>query len=337
MKQRGDRISHALKEGCKDMQDNDSRRTYLRGCQAFAEWLNSKHQIKYMGHISRAFESQTDAVRAFLVELASGAVTKANGKPYSAATISTYTKAVCHGLGVDYKTVNADGLCPKRTADRITKGTGRGEGTENAQGRAEAESPRFAQFVLLSQVTGARRSELEKIRGRDLVRDESGYLCVLIESGKGGKTQKQRILPEDEKVVQLLFEGVKPKDFVLSREEIRNKIDVHYLRALKAQKAYGYYLEQIRNGGADRLRSELLARWQADHIKGKEAQDRKALEVFQKTMHDNTPYKLRGANKKVALEHGRPVEYNRLALLAVSVFHLSHWRLDVSSVNYLSR
>ena len=32
---------------------------------------------------------------------------------------------------------------------------------------------------------------------------------------------------------------------------------------------------------------------------------------------------------------GVPTEYSRLALLAVSVFHLSHWRLDVTVTNYL--
>ena len=46
-------------------------------------------------------------------------------------------------------------------------------------------------------------------------------------------------------------------------------------------------------------------------------------------------YYLRGLNRKLALEHNLPVAYNRLALMAVSVFHLSHWRLDVTVCNYI--
>ena len=45
--------------------------------------------------------------------------------------------------------------------------------------------------------------------------------------------------------------------------------------------------------------------------------------------------KLRGHNRKLAQQHGLPVWYDRLALLAVSIFHLSHWRHDVTVANYL--
>ncbi len=46
-------------------------------------------------------------------------------------------------------------------------------------------------------------------------------------------------------------------------------------------------------------------------------------------------YKLRGSNKELARRLGRPTEYDRLAVLATSVFHLSHWRCDVTVSNYL--
>jgi hypothetical protein len=55
---------------------------------------------------------------------------------------------------------------------------------------------------------------------------------------------------------------------------------------------------------------------------------------FRKQMEDGTYY-LRGANRQAAIERGRPVEYDRLGLLAVSVFSLSHWRLDVVSKFYI--
>ena len=36
-----------------------------------------------------------------------------------------------------------------------------------------------------------------------------------------------------------------------------------------------------------------------------------------------------------AEKNGLPVVYDRLAVMAVSVFHLSHWRCDVTVDNYL--
>ena len=47
-------------------------------------------------------------------------------------------------------------------------------------------------------------------------------------------------------------------------------------------------------------------------------------------------YQMRGETRKLAEEHDRPTTYDRVALMAVSVEHLAHWRLDVTVVNYLT-
>ena len=46
-------------------------------------------------------------------------------------------------------------------------------------------------------------------------------------------------------------------------------------------------------------------------------------------------YKVRGKNRINAEKNGLPAVYDRLAVIAVSVFHLSHWRCDVTVDNYL--
>ena len=46
-------------------------------------------------------------------------------------------------------------------------------------------------------------------------------------------------------------------------------------------------------------------------------------------------YFIRGENKKLAIKKGLPLKYNKLALMAVSVFHLSHWRNDVTVASYM--
>ena len=46
-------------------------------------------------------------------------------------------------------------------------------------------------------------------------------------------------------------------------------------------------------------------------------------------------YICRGGNAEALREQGREVSFDRLCLMAVSVFHLSHWRSDVTVKNYM--
>ena len=46
-------------------------------------------------------------------------------------------------------------------------------------------------------------------------------------------------------------------------------------------------------------------------------------------------YYIRGKNKELAKKKGLPLVYDKTALMAVSIFNLSHWRVDVTVSNYL--
>ena len=46
-------------------------------------------------------------------------------------------------------------------------------------------------------------------------------------------------------------------------------------------------------------------------------------------------YHVRGKNRELAIKNGLPTKYDRLALLATNIFHLSHWRNNVAANNYL--
>ena len=48
-----------------------------------------------------------------------------------------------------------------------------------------------------------------------------------------------------------------------------------------------------------------------------------------------TTYVCRGDNARLLRESGRSVVLDKLAVMAVSAFHLSHWRADVTVKNYL--
>ena len=133
---------------------------------------------------------------------------------------------------------------PKRTSGKITRS--RNE-KANRQGKREIEDERYSRLVTFQRAVGIRRAELSRLTGADLVIDEKGYLCVYVERGKGGKTQLQRILPEDEKVVLEMFQSVNPDQKLFSLEEMNNKIDLHGIRRKHARKAYEYYADRLKN------------------------------------------------------------------------------------------
>ena len=96
------------------------------------------------------------------------------------------------------------------------------------------------------------------------------------------------------------------------------------MRAAHGKDCYHHYASIIENypGVAEKLRTELLRRWDKGHERLKSSNP-KAWESQRKSFISDAE----------ALD--LPTAYNRLALMCVSVFHLSHWRLDVTAVNYM--
>ena len=208
---------------------------------------------------------------------------------------------------------------PERHISQNTRSRGKKAVDKRKDAQREA-SPRLYDFAAK---VGLRRREYQKLSGGDLVKDESEHLCIWVK-GKGGKIQYQRILPSDIAFVCSYFEEKDDDEYLFTREEMKNKIDLHHLRACQAKRAYLYYLNGIQDPAfRENLIKELEARWQFNKKKN---WDPEKLEGT---------YYLRGRNRKFAQEHNLPTAYNRLALMAVSVFHLSHWRLDVTVCNYI--
>jgi hypothetical protein len=231
---------------------------------------------------------------------------------------------------------------PKRSARSITRGRERDTDgqpiAQNLQGRRQEKDPKYERLVALQAVLGIRRNELRHLVGADLInRGKSCY--VRVRRGKGGKEQYQYILPKDVETVRQIFSGIGPEQRVLSNEEINNKINLHGLRAKHGKDCYNYYAEMLERdpAAAEQLRALLLRRWDKGHEKLKNENPKTW--AFQRARFisdmDDRPYKLRGDNLRKAQVLGLPEEYNRLALMLVSVLHLSHWRLDVTATNYL--
>lgn len=301
-----------IESALKGITDNQTVTAYKKDCKLFAAYCKEQG-VKRPDQLQGR---EKELLQAYEKEL------EASG--YSASTIHRRLAAPCKATGISMSEIEK----PKRTAGKITRSR---NPDANKQGRIEATEARYNRLIRFQNAVGIRRAELSRLTGADLVIDEMGYLCVYVERGKGGKTQLQRILPEDEKTVLEIFQAADPEQKLFSKEEMQNKIDLHGIRREHAQKAYKYYADRLENepGYKYELRKELAARYREFHRPG---------DSNKRFLHDimnEEPYRLRGENRQKAIERGKETEYNRLALMAISVFDLSHWRLDVTVTNYL--
>ena len=306
--------------------NNRTRVMYKRCINQFTAWAKEKN-CKYVEDITK---DTIQEYEEFLEE---------HPKSYSEATIHTYLAPICVAAGVPMEEIRK----PKRLSGNISRS--RRTNTvrlkeKNLQGLQEEKNLKYARVVALEKAVGIRRAELAKLCGEDLdFRD--GDCFIVVRRGKGGKRQEQYILPQDVDIVRAIFQSVGAEEKVFSKEEMNNKIDFHGMRAAHARRCYAYYVERIeadQSFAAD-MRFKLMERWLEAHeplcfMDSKSWLRQRTL--FEQEM-DDRPYKLRGDNLSKALASGAPTEYNRLALMCVSVLHLSHWRLDVTVTNYVER
>lgn len=296
--------------------DKDTIHSYKSAINRFCSWAKEEGISK-----EQVLASPREYLQAYTNHLAESGLSK--------ASIHTYIAAPCKGLHIPMQHISK----PQRSADDIT----RSRGDRNPQGQREALNPRFERLVRFQEITGLRRAELEALRGEDL-RMRDGKMYVVARQGKGGKEQWQRILPKDAEVVQRTFSGIKKDDRVFTPGEMKNKIDLHQMRAMHAKECYDYYATRIKEDPAyrEQLREELKQYYQEHHNPNGEL-DLKGYEDFCRDMQRNEGmYQMRGESRKLAEEHERPTDYDRVALMAVSALHLAHWRLDVTVINYLT-
>jgi hypothetical protein len=225
--------------------------------------------------------------------------------------VHTYISLLCRFYGVPLQQYQL----PKRHVAEFTKGRG-GKAVEKRKDTHCEASPRLYEFA---QGVGCRRNEYLPLCGRNLVNDESGYLCVEVESGKGNKRQLQRILPQYVPMVKSYFEGVAPDEHLFTEKELNNKINLHRLRELLALENYRYYAERLRMepGYRDQLRKELMARIEADNQYNIERAKKKGKrwEVRQWDEREfQGTYYLRGQNRALAQKHGAPVAYDKVTI-----------------------
>lgn len=313
-----DSLAYALRQRALDgIQGNATSAAYRRAVRRFAAW-GKDQGIKTLDAVTE------DVLQRYTDDMID------DPRSYSAATIHAYLAPLCKAAGVPMERIRK----PRRRSGTITRGR---RADANPQGRRELDSPRYARLVTLQRALGIRRAELARLTGADLI-EHGSQLYVHVRRGKGGKDQMQWVLPDDRETVRQIWAGVAPDQRVIDPMEMRCKVSLHTIRADHAQRAYDYFVRlQSDQDHADQLRNVLLHRWEQGHQQLKADNPAAYAHQRQRFAADcsDEPYKLRGDNRRKAIKQGKPEVYNRLALMAVSVCELSHWRLDVTVTNYL--
>ena len=288
-----------------------TERQYKKHALKFVEYCKSTYRCKTLEDCKSHIQDYTNYLTA-------------SGKTPS--TTHTYLAGICRVLDVPLEDINK----PIRIVAENTRSRG-SKAVDIRKDAGREASPRLYDFAV---IVGIRRNEYLHLAPDDLVTDDFGNWCIRVKKGKGGKRQLQRILPEELEAVKAVFDNPADANHLFSKDEMNNKIDLHHLRALRAQQMYRCYLNRIQteNGYREQLISEIRHTWEKDDEARKENGYRAKRWSDMKVTGQ---YILRGNNRKLAKKHGLPVKYDRLALLAVSIFHLSHWRHDVTVANYL--
>ena len=298
-----------------------TQKQYRRQIERFANWAKQAHRIRQASDVLDS--------RALLQEYAKN-LQVSNFAP---DTIHNYLAPIAKGFGFCLSEIDK----PLRRAKNIKKAR---DLNAKKRGVREMNDPQNKRLVDAAKMIGIRRHELASLTGDCAVQDFAGNLCVLVRRGKGGKMQMQRILPCDVSHILLLFSCVAPYQQLFSSSNMNNKIPIHALRRNHAQNAYDYYLDRVQSGHRQELLEDLKNYFIEYHIKSPGIKgERRFAKQFANFISDCTKgkgvYRLRGDNVIRAKQAGRPLEYDRVALMAVSVFHLAHWRNNVTARNYM--
>ncbi|HFU4373955.1 TPA: hypothetical protein ACGO9F_002068 [Streptococcus suis] len=303
----------------KDVTNNTSRTSYKRSATRFSKWAK-ENNIKKISDITE------EVLQKYHDDL------KNDPKQYTPATLHTYLAPIAKAAGINLNRIRKQ----KRTSDKIIRGR---KPESNEQGKTQELNSLFSRLMKFQKVVGIRRNELKNLTGQDLKIDKYGNCYIFVKRGKGGKKQMQYILPKDVELVKQTFSGIDVNEPVFTEEEMNNQINLHALRAQHARDSYFYYLNRIRQNPniKQALKNLLITRWEEGHQKLKNESNKQYERQRRNFIYDlrDELYILRGTNKSKALASGMPIAYNRLALMAVSVLNLSHWRLSVTVTNYI--
>ena len=193
-------------------ENNVTRSSFIRNYAKFIEYCRKEHNCKTKEECKEQIFKYIDYLKE---------------KGYTASTIHTYIAPVGLYHGVSLTEMNL----PKRhNADNI-----RSRKKKKYRASADTRNPLYSRTVEFQKRVGIRRNELKNLRNNDFGYDESGYPCVIVRIGKGGKETYLSLLPSDIDFVKSFFDG--SSNILFSADEMNNDIDYHHIRAEQAVRA----------------------------------------------------------------------------------------------------
>ena len=302
-------IMQVVIEKLQKYQHDVTRKTYFRQAKQYIKFCREHFNV-------RTFEACKEHIQEYSDYLQT--------QNYTASTIHTYLASACSVFDISLETI--------QKPIRYVADYSRGRKMKNFDSKNDLDNPKWAYIVAFQEKVGIRRDELKRLRGSDFGDDESGHKCVIVRKGKGGKVQYQRILEQDIEFVKRYFDSVDENEYVFDKKYFENDLNFHGLRALAAKEYYFTQLQKIKENiaYAEKLEKEIRDRWEKMNLT-KKSKPKKFKEVELRGV-----YSLRGKNRALARQKGLPLHYDKLALLATSIFKLSHWRNDVTISSYIS-
>lgn len=269
---------------------------YLKVIKRFCKYLAAKFQTSHL----TMFEAEKH-IQEFVDDL------KARNR--SSNTIHDYLASICKTFGKymgDYEHPIRHGVCLKDDPNKYN-----------------TKSGEKARDVALT--TGLRRRELGKLKVDDIkfIDSETVHIFSIGKGGKHNRTVLKGIVTV-EKLKEYIDRAEKMNnDFLLTKAEARVPDGLHYCRAMCAQITYNAVLQEMENDPAKR----------AEYIQKIKDEFKRCGRKLKENL--DKPYRLRGYNREAALSIGKPIVYDRVAAMYVSLFILHHFRTDTTILHYL--
>ena len=269
---------------------------YIEGNVQFCHFLEKKYRTSYL-----TLKEAEKHIQEFVDDL------KARNR--SSNTIHDYLAAVCNTFEKymgDYDHPIRHGVCLK---DDPTKyNTKRGEKTRD-----------------VGSTTGLRRRELGHLKVDDIkfIDCETVHIFSIGKGGKHNRTVLKGIVAVSKLKEYIREAEEKGSDFLLTKAETHVPDGLHYCRAMCAQNTYYAVLREMENDPAKR----------AEYIQKIKDEFKRCGRKLKENL--DKPYRLRGYNREAALSIGKPIVYDRVAAMYVSLFILHHFRTDTTILHYL--
>mgnify|MGYP000000096125 CR=1 FL=1 len=269
---------------------------YLKVIKRFCKYLKEKFQTSHL----TMFEAEKYIQEYIDVREARG---------LSADTLSTDLSALCKVFG-------------RRTIE-FRHPPRHGAHLKNDPTKYNTETGETTRDVALT--TGLRRRELGHLKVDDIkfIDCQTVHIYSIGKGGKHNRTVLKGIV-EVSKLKEYIREAEeKGSDSLLTKTEARVPDALHYCRAICAQNTYYTVLKEMENDPSKR----------AEYIQAIEDEFKRNKRKLKEDL--NKPYRLRGYNKKAAESINKPVVYDRVAAMYVSLFILHHFRTDTTILHYL--